>query len=280
MASPCFVFIDTDNFKEAEKAAHIACDEALRIEKKFSRYRNDNIIHRINTSNGTQLEVDPETALLLDYAALCYRLSEGQFDITSGVLREVWKFDGSDRLANADKVKAVLNRVGWKKVQWSSPLLRLEPEMEIDLGGIGKEYAVDRTAALLTQAGIHHALVNFGGDLVALGTMRDGRPWIVEIESVSVANAAEMQLTRLHIETGALATSGDTHRFLLKDGIRYSHILSPKTGWPVPKAPQSVTVLSQNCLEAGMLATFAMLEGANAENFLANQGVKHWCQRA
>ena len=75
---------------------------------------------------------------------------------------------------------------------------------------------------------------------------------------------------------GALATSGDARRFLQKDGIRYSHILNPKTGWPVQNAPRSVTVSAPSCVMAGLLATTALLQGEAAAEFLKNQGLKHW----
>jgi thiamine biosynthesis lipoprotein len=119
-------------------------------------------------------------------------------------------------------------------------------------------------------------LLNFGGDLLALGPQGGGSPWRVGIESVTAeATAAK------HIElgVGALATSGDARRFLLKDGQRYGHILDAKTGWPVAGAPRSVTVAAATCTEAGMLATLALLQGAEAERFLDAQGVQFWTLR-
>jgi thiamine biosynthesis lipoprotein len=95
--------------------------------------------------------VDPETALLLDYAATCHEVSEGKFDITSGALRRVWKFDGGDRVPTDSAVAEVLRHVGWQRVTWANPTLTLPAGMEIDLGGIGKEYAVDRAAARLAD---------------------------------------------------------------------------------------------------------------------------------
>jgi thiamine biosynthesis lipoprotein len=81
----------------------------------------------------------------------------------------------------------------------------------------------------------------------------------------------------LELSSGALATSGDTQRFLVSKGIRYSHILDPRTGWPVPNAPRSVTVAAATCMEAGMLATFSLLQGAKAREFLTAQEARFWC---
>ena len=276
MASPCELLIDTDSRQQATVAAQIACDEAMRVEQKFSRYKNDNIIFAINNSQEKAVEVDAETAHLLDYAALCFELSDGLFDVTSGILRRVWRFDGGSKIPHADEVTALLGLIGWQRVSWQRPYLQLPMGMEIDLGGIGKEYAVDRTALLLAQAGFKHCLVNFGGDLLALGPRRNGDSWLVGVDPVSQAQAA---VKRLHLQRGALTTSGDTQRYLLRDGSRYSHILNPKTGWPVPQAPRTVTVYANTCLEAGMLATFAMLNGQDAETFLKNQEVNYWIQR-
>ena len=163
--------------------------------------------------------------------------------------------------------------VGWSKVTWKRPALTLPAGMEIDLGGLGKEYAVDRAAQLIslrTQAAV---LVNFGGDLRALGRRRDGRPWRVGVEAPDASDRAALDLD---LAQGALATSGDSRRFLLKDGLRYPHILNPRTGWPVMDAPRSVTVLADACTEAGLLATVAMLHGREARAFLGAQGVRHW----
>jgi thiamine biosynthesis lipoprotein len=118
--------------------------------------------------------------------------------------------------------------------------------------------------------------LNFGGDLLALGPQGEGAPWRVGIESVTAeATAAK----HIELRVGALATSGDARRFLLKDGQRYGHILDPKTGWPVAGAPRSVTVAAATCTEAGMLATLALLQGADAERFLEAQGVQFWALR-
>ncbi len=285
MASPCEVLIDSEDGALADKLSHIAQAEARRIEHKFSRYRDDNIIHRINHARGKPVEVDEETADLLDYAALCYDISDGMFDITSGALRRVWHFDGSDHIPSRKAVRNILRHIGWRKIRWQRPRITVPGGMEIDLGGIGKEYAVDRVLRLIGEVSPVSVLVNFGGDLAASGPRRHGRGWIVGVEdpgniqqhpaTVKLAHSRE----EFELLRGGIATSGDTRRFLQKDGIRYGHILDPRTGWPVPDAPHSVTVAAGTCTEAGILATLAMLHGAGAEAFLREQGVRFWCQR-
>jgi thiamine biosynthesis lipoprotein len=199
------------------------------------------------------------------------------FDITSGVLRQAWKFDGSDRVPDDELVQAALRHVGWQRVLWQSGQLTLEAGMEIDFGGIGKEYAVDRAAGLVAAEFDASCLINFGGDLVITHPRTDGLPWRVGIEDSQSEGATATRM--INLTAGALATSGDAKRFLLKDGVRYCHILDPTTGWPVRDSPHAVTVAAGSCLEAGMLATLAMLKGAGAEAFLKKEKARCWVQR-
>jgi len=279
MASPCEVLCAGVNADEARWLAKLAATEVWRIEDKFSRYLPDNIVANINAAAGAALTVDAETAQLLNFAETLHGLSGGKFDVTSGVLRRVWRFDGSDKLPDKAALAATLKLVGWQRVQWQAPVLRLLPGMEIDFGGIGKEYAVDRASALLREAGIDCCcLVNLGGDLaVAARAGSSARAWKVGIEAIDATSAKAAKM--LTLESGALATSGDARRFLLSGGVRYSHILDARNGWPVTSAPRSVTVAADTCTQAGMLSTLAMLEGEDAEAFLEAQGVTFWCTR-
>jgi thiamine biosynthesis lipoprotein len=272
MASPCEVLLPSMAQEAALAIGAIAADEALRVEKKFSRYRSDSVTARIHEHRGAPIEVDEETAALIDFASQCHDLSDGLFDITSGVLRRAWRFDGSDRIPEPEAVDRLLPLVGFDKLHWQPPRLTLPAGMELDFGGIGKEYAVDRAFELL--AGRHAApfLVNFGGDLRANRPPAHGS-WQVGIER---PDAERESTLLLNLERGALATSGDSRRFLLKDGIRYGHILDPRTGWPVPGAPRSVTVAAGSCTEAGLLSTLALLHGSRAQGFLEDQGVRYW----
>lgn len=271
MASPCEVLADGATEPELRALTAAAAAEVWRIEDHWSRYRAGNVVHRINTARGAPVTVDEETARFLDYAAHLHRWSGGRFDVTSGVLRRAWKFDGSDRVPAREQVRALLPLVGWDKVSWRRPVLRMREGMEIDFGGIGKEYAVDRACALLAARTPHAVLVNCGGDLAASGPRRDKQPWQVGIAS-GVAGAAT-PLVRL--ARGGLATSGDAHRFLLKDGVRYAHVLDPRSGWAIAGGPRAVTVAAETCTAAGVLSTVALLHGAQAERFLREHGADY-----
>jgi FAD:protein FMN transferase len=275
MASPCELLLETADTYTAKQMGRVAAQEAWRIECKYSRYRPESIVSVINRSQGHAVVVDGETVALIDYAAQCHALSDGRFDITSGVLRRCWTFDGSDRLPEPAAVAALLPLIGFEKIHWQAPRITLPAGMEIDFGGIGKEYAVDRVLCLIAARFAGAALVNFGGDLAASRAPGTG-PWQVGVERPGTEREPRLLL---ELSRGGLATSGDTHRFLLRDGVRYGHILDPRSGWPVRDTPRSVTVAATSCVEAGMCATFAMLQGAGAESFLEEQGFRYWSLR-
>ncbi len=275
MASPCELLCEATGRAQAERLTKIVAREAWRIEDKFSRYLAGNVVDRINSADGDAVEVDPETAQLIDFGVTLYQLSDRRFDITSGVLRRVWRFDGSGNIPAATEIDAVMKDVGWHQVVWESPQLTIRAGMEIDFGGIGKEFAVDRAAVLLRNEASVSCLVNLGGDLAVSSKPVRRDTWKVGIEAIN--QSAQVPASLLNLQIGALATSGDARRFLLKDAIRYSHILDPQTGWPIQDAPRSITVAADTCTQAGMLSTLAMLQGKGAESFLKAQDVKFWC---
>jgi len=274
MASPCEVLVDTDDARVAAAALEAAEREARRVETKFSRYRTDNVVHAINHAGGRPVTVDDETAALLDYARTCWDASAQRFDITSGALRRAWVFDGSDHTPDDAAVRGALALVGWQRVTWRDRTITMPAGMELDFGGIGKEYAVDRASAEVAAACDAPHVVNFGGDLVVSGPRRGARDWAVGVDDP--ARTGDAALWRLELARGGLATSGDARRFVMHRGRRLGHILDPTTGWPVEGAPRSVTVLATTCLEAGTLSTLACLEGSGARAFLDAQGVRYW----
>jgi FAD:protein FMN transferase len=276
MASPCEVLIDHAPASLAQQVLNTVAAEAWRVERKFSRYRTDSAVHSINENAGAETILDQESANLLDFAATLTRLSQGAFDITSGVLRKAWTFDGGNRVPEQAQIDALLESVGWHKVEWQRPVLKLQAGMQIDFGGIGKEYAVDAAANLAQQVapGLS-CLINFGGDVAVRNARQHDEPWRVGIESL-VRTGAAARVVKL--SRGALATSGDSRRFVFRDGHRYSHILDARTGWPIRNAPHSITVAADTCTQAGTITTLAMLQGENAEQMLRESGLQYWLQ--
>jgi thiamine biosynthesis lipoprotein len=282
MASPCEILIQSMDKQLANKVGQALTNEVWRIEDKYSRYDKQSICCAINAKAGQSVPIDQETFLLLNFAEQCYQLSDGLFDISSGVLRKVWFFDGSDNLPVKEKVIDTLKLVGWCKIKFDQQQITLADNMEIDFGGIGKEYAVDRAIILAKQITNKPVLVNLGGDLAVTGSRLNNESWHVAIEcpdNNEISGIARKQEMIVSLKKGALATSGDASRFLFKAGKRYSHILNAKTGWPIEDAPRSITVVAPQCIQAGILATLSLLQGENAEQFLTQQDIKFWARR-
>jgi len=276
MNSPCEIQFDSDSRRLARIFGAKAEAEAARIEAKYSRYQPDSLLSKINRSNGSPVLVDEETMGLLHYADTCHKLSDGLFDVTSGVLRRIWRFDGSGTIPSDAEIEALLPLIGWDKVKLGADSVTLEPGMEIDFGGIGKEYAVDRVLLALAADTKVPLLVNFGGDLRVSAPLGSGKPWRISIEAAEAGRRSEGML---EISSGALTTSGDARRYLLKNGVRYGHILNPQSGRPVMGAPRSITVAAATCLEAGIMSTLAMAKGQGAEQFLRDEGLAAWVLR-
>ena len=256
----------------AESPTHIfelAAEEVRRIEIKYSRYIDSSIVGKINAQAGLEwVTCDEETIGLFDYANALHAHSGGLFDITSGVLRRVWDF-GKNKIPQKNDLKQILGLIGWSKFERKGNQVRLKKTgMQIDLGGFGKEYAVDRVATVFLENGVTSALINFGGDVRALGTKLDGQPWQIGIQDPRLLDRC---FATLSLSQGALTTSGDYERFFDIDDKRYCHILNPKTGMPVSHW-RSVTVLAPLASVAGAATTIAMLLQEKGLNYLQNSG--------
>jgi thiamine biosynthesis lipoprotein len=269
MASAAEVQVYASDAAEAGRAFAAIQREVERIEAKYSRYRADSVVTAINrAAGGEPVMVDAETASLLDYADTCWRQSGGLFDITSGVLRTVWDFKNGVA-PDSQQLGEMLGRIGWGRVQRGPQTIALDAGMEIDFGGIGKEYAADRAMGVAADVGVRYGLVNLGGDIRVIGPHAAGGPWRIGIEHPRVPRST---IAHLELSAGGLATSGDYERYFERDGKRYCHTLNPKTGWPVEDGPQSVSVVAPLCTIAGSCATIAMLKGDGAEAWLCDQG--------
>ncbi|MCS6173785.1 FAD:protein FMN transferase [Shewanella baltica] len=270
MASPCEILIACDQLDIADDMLDMAVTEALRIEHKYSRFIAQNCLWQLNHAYGHKQLIDEETWQLLAFAKQCFQLSDGLFDISAGPLMELWRFDPKAQLPEHARILAAKALVGFERIEFDSHHIEMPSGMKLDFGGIAKEYAVDRVAYELAECYPDiPVLVNFGGDIAC--PVPKVNPWQVGIEDPRHLDRAASVLA---ISQGALATSGDTRRFFEVDGMRYGHIVDPRTGYPVVQAPRSVTVLGPNCVTAGMLATMAMLQGQDAEAFLQQQDVK------
>jgi len=273
MGTECLLHLYVPKPTVADEMAEAAIAEVTRIEQRYSRFRPDSFLTEINrtAAQGGMLEVDEETAGLLDYAYACHKKSSELFDISAGILYQAWDFS-SNCIPEQNQIDALLPKVGLEKIVWKRPFLRFPiPGMKLDFGGIGKEYAADRVADLCLGNGIEHGLVDLGGDIRIIGPHPDGSPWRVGIRDPSQPETA---MTVVEIGEGAIASSGDYERYIEVAGKRYCHILDPTSGWPV-RGLSSVSVMAECCLIAGSVATIAMLKGRDAIAWLESLGVAH-----
>jgi FAD:protein FMN transferase len=261
--------------QKAEEVKTSVFDLLAHYDQYYTNYSSKSFTSEINRQTGSSkgIVVDDETAILLDYAQSCYELSNGLFDITSGPLHRIWVFDAHEpSLPTEGQIAEVLGHVGWDKLIWKKPHLVLPiPRMNIDFGGVVKEYAVDVGVNLSRQLGIHHGVLELGGDIGIIGPHLDGTPWRVGIQA---SHDPTKDIAVINMAEGAIATSGSYARSMVIDGVRYCHILNPKTGYPV-QGVTSVSVQADFCLVAGSLTTISFLKGHEGLSWIQDQNVPY-----
>lgn len=231
------------------------------FEAKYSRFRPDSLISRINAAAGREwVAVDAEMEGLLKLCDTLHFMTQGVLDPTTLPLLRLWNYQAeSPRIPSAAELAAARALVGWKKVQHAPGKVFLPVAgMALDFGGFGKEYAVDLVAQLALDHGITSALVDFGHDLRALGAP-PGRPaWHIGLEDPRKPGVADGSIG---VTGKGVASSGDYLRSFTIAGKRYGHIIDPRTGWPVANGCTQATVIAGSCLQAGVLSTTAFVLG-------------------
>ncbi|MET1254116.1 FAD:protein FMN transferase [Aliikangiella maris] len=278
MASPCEILLATHELSVIQSIMQTVIPIIVEFENKYSRYQQHNLCWRLNHSAGEKIAIDLETFRMLEYAKKLYQLSEGLFDITSGILRRIWQFKPGAMPPDDLAISQTLPHIGFQNIEYDEQYFTMPANMEVDFGGIGKEYCVDKVCEkikVLCEQTPLNFLVNLGGDLRAVQMQKNFEGWQVGIEASSV-NDKQQQLIR--VQDGAVATSGSTKRMFTFNDKVYAHILNPKTGYPIEGAPRSITVLAANCSLAGGMSTLAQLKGEEAENFLNQTGLPFVCR--
>jgi len=231
------------------------------FEARYSRFIPDSLIGRINAAAGEHwVEVDPETERIF---ALCQELfffTRRSFDPTSLPLIKLWNWKNQPHVIPAeDTIRAALELVGWNKVHRRAGGIFLpQAGMSIDLGGIGKEYAVDCVMNMAIQRGIQNVMIDFGRDVRVRGHALDKKFWWIGLEDPLADGKC---WTGVAVTDHAVATSGDTQRFFEINGRRYSHIIDPRTGYPANNGCRAVSVIAPSCTIAGLLSTTVFILG-------------------
>lgn len=246
-------------------------DNAMRLirdyEQVLSRTVESSDIWKLNHADGNPVEVNPETADLLRLAVEISEYSDGAFDVTIAPMSALWDFASeTPSVPYASMLKEAAQRVDWRNIRIEGTTVTLQNGAEIDLGGIAKGYIADRVAAYLKEQGVVHACINMGGNILVFGGKPDGTDWTIGIRDPN--GTAEQSEEVLSLSDGAVVTSGNYERFFLRDGVRYHHILDPKTGMPVQNGVASVTILSNDSTLADALSTACFVLGPDASKAL------------
>jgi len=247
--------------ESAQAALVAALDEVARIEQLMSTYLGSSELSQVNAAAGGEpLVVSAELYALVERSlAVCVETG-GLMDPTFGPLGRAWNFRREPFVPPTEQeLLAARDLVGCRAVELdgAAGTLRLPREgMSLGLGAVAKGYAVDRASALLLEAGLGDHLVNGGGDVVARGSKAQG-PWVVGVQH---PRARGDLLGRVPLRDRALVTSGDYERFAEVDGVRYHHVIDPRTGWPT-QGLVSVSVMAGSAERADGLATALMVAG-------------------
>ena len=261
MGTACHVTFDTSSPNTEREFIKTVLHWVAGFEAKYSRFIPDSLIGRINAAAGYEwVAVDTETERIFTLCDQLRFMTHGAFDPTALPLIQLWNWKAQPPvLPDAAAIATARELVGWEKVQRRPRAVFLPlAGMCLDLGGVGKEYAVDCVAQLAINFGLRAALVDFGQDVRAVGQPPDKHAWHVGLEDPNAAGTCWNSVAARDI---AVATSGDYLRCFVKDGRRYGHIVDPRTGKPVDNGCQSVTVLAPSCTMAGVLSTTAFIFG-------------------
>jgi thiamine biosynthesis lipoprotein len=262
LGTNCSVKFRLEDDRTALQFAAQALEWLEQFEAKFSRYRAASLVSRINdAAGGDWIETDAEMEQMLTLADNLHQRTEGILDPTLLPLLRVWDWKTVHlKLPAKSEVKAALALTGWDKVQRRPGGVRLpERGMGLDFGGFGKEYAVDQLARMAHAHGIADALIDLGRDIFAMGGNGRRPFWHVGIEDGCHPGQCWGGLA---ISGQAVSSSGDYARHFTHDGVRYGHILDPRSGWPVANGMRAVTVVGPTCLEAGIFSTTVFVLGA------------------
>ena len=247
---------------DARRFEHEAIGWVEAFEAKYSRFRPGSLVSRINAAAGRDwVEVDSEMESMLGFCGSLSFITNGVMDVTATPVLRLWDYKAvTPRIPTDDEVASALRLVGWSKVQRLPGKVRLpEQGMSLDFGGWGKEYAVDAIATLAKAHGMTNVLVDFGHDLMALGTAPGKPGWHIGLEDP--ANPGGPCRGSLAATNIGVASSGDYLRGFTIDGRRYGHIVDPRTGRPVSNGCRQVTVVAPTCLQAGVLSTAIFILG-------------------
>jgi len=261
MSTSCQIKFQTPDRALAQRFQEDALHWVAEFETRYSRFIPDSLISRINAAAGKNwVEIDAQTEALFGLCDQMTFLTRGVFDPTTLPLLRLWNWKAKPPVIPTEaEIESAKQLTGWRKVQRRKGAIFLPQEgLCLDLGGIGKEYAVDCVLSSAVQRGIENVLVDFGQDVRAHGKPPGDGAWHIGLQDPR--NPARCW-TGVAVRNHAVATSGDVTRHFMHQGRRYGHIVDPRSGSPVNNGTLSVSVIAPNCTLAGILSTAAFIVG-------------------
>lgn len=241
----------------ADRAVLEECEDMCEYyEQLLSPTIETSEVSRINQAHGEPVTVSDETAELIRLGIEYGELSQGKFDITVASATNLWNFRDNEEkeLPDADALTEAVSHIDYRNVMIEGNTVTLtDPQAEIDLGGIAKGYIADKLKEYLKDQGIEHALINLGGNMLALGGRTDGSDFKIGVQEPFATDGTV--LTSLSVSDRSVVSSGNYERYFEKDGVIYHHILDPDTGYPVQNDLYQVTVISDSSVQGDALST-------------------------
>ena len=255
----CTITIHGNVSSELLDEAFLLCEE---LEALFSITAEGSDVWRINSSGGQPVRVDHRTIEVIKAGLVFGELSDGMFDITIGQLSRLWDFGGDPKIPSVSELERARETVDFRQVKIVGDTVELEnPDAWIDLGAIAKGYIAYEIAKLLASHDVTGALINIGGDVVAVGGRQDGTPWRIALQKPFSDHGEWLGV--IEVEWASVLGSGTYERQFEIDGVRYHHILDPTTGMPVKTDIISATVITETAVLGEGLSTIAVLAGSS-----------------
>jgi thiamine biosynthesis lipoprotein len=260
--APCtikFYYIGDERAKEIIGVIDL---ELTRLDSLLNYFSENSLVSELNRNSRVQAPGD--VIFLFSMCDSVARLTHGLFDITIAPLLEIWGFYRTEKfLPSQNLIDQAMQLVDYRRIRISSDSIYLDPGMKVDLGGIAQGYAADRAALILRQRHVKSAIIDIGGEVLAIGRSPQGRPW-----RVGIKHPREMGIIEtIELENAAVSTSGDYEKFFIVDDQRYPHIIDPKTGLPAQDFA-SVTIIADNATYADALSTAVAIMGPAGIHFL------------
>jgi len=262
LGTNCTVKFRSDDPKDSNEFVNHLLNWIIGFESRYSRFLEDSLVNIINKNSGiSPVETNEDDDKLFSVCNEMHFFTKGVFDPTSLPLLNLWNWKSKNPVVPEDSlIESAKKKVNWNNVEHKSGSFFLPLEgMKLDLGGIGKEYAVDQIVKIAAvQYGLRDLMIDFGQDVFALGAPSGKPAWHIGLDdALNPGNC----WAGVAINNSAVASSGDYLRYFKLDGIRYSHIVDVRSGYPVRNDCRSVTVISPSCVMAGILSTTAFILG-------------------